>query len=106
MVQFQVEPDLLDLVPEYLQKRRQELAQVSELLRNKDFATLKRIGHQMKGNAALFGLGFLGEKGAELEGAARSEQEELILKVCQDMKRFIDEVVGQFPALEEDLNCN
>lgn len=64
------DPDIADLVPQYLARRRAELACLNAALQAADVAALQRAGHRLKGSAAGYGCAALGQLGAQLEAAA------------------------------------
>lgn len=55
----------------YLTRRRQDLIDCWEAIRNGDFEQLERIGHQIRGNAVTFGYEHLGSIAEVLESSAR-----------------------------------
>ena len=60
------------LVPEYLAKRRKDLAVLRTAAESRDCATAQRIGHNLKGTAMGYGFPSLGDIGKRLETAARA----------------------------------
>jgi HPt (histidine-containing phosphotransfer) domain-containing protein len=66
------EPDLADLVPQYLERRRAELPALHAALLVADVGALQKAGHRLKGSAAGYGCAALGALGAELDAAARA----------------------------------
>jgi len=44
-----VDADLDDLIPGYLQNRREDVKAVWQALENQDFETIRVLGHTMKG---------------------------------------------------------
>ncbi len=70
-----------DLIPEYVERRRAELANLKQLLAEGDFDFMRRIGHQNKGHAASYGFPELGEIATRLEVAA-AKQDKTALSAC------------------------
>lgn len=66
------EPDLADLVPQYLERRRAELPALHAALQAADLNALQKAGHRLKGSAAGYGCAALGALGAQLDVAARA----------------------------------
>ncbi len=66
------DPDIADLVPQYLNRRRAELGDLQAALQAADTVTLQRRAHRIKGTAAGYGCVELGDLAAELDGAARN----------------------------------
>src|SRR4051794_39748420 len=92
-ISVKVDSDLIDIFPEYLRKRKLDLANIPHLIQRNDFASVRSMGHQLHGNAALFGLDWLGERGAELEKVAQAGQIEEVIRLGQAMSDFLEKVV-------------
>jgi HPt (histidine-containing phosphotransfer) domain-containing protein len=59
-----------DLKIRYLERRRKDVVSFSEAIATGDFATLERMGHQIKGNALSFGFPELQDIGRDIEDLA------------------------------------
>lgn len=70
-IDVEVEPDLMDLVPMFLENRRREVGELRTALEVGDVATVEDIGHRMKGLGG-YGFAYVGEAGGALEEMARS----------------------------------
>jgi len=68
---YTVEPDLRDVVPGYLKKRRADVVSCCDALAAGDLASIQAIAHKMKGTGAGYGFPFLTEIGGKIETAAR-----------------------------------
>ncbi len=51
-----IDPDLKDLIPGYLQNRRNDIVNIKAALETKDFEFIQRQGHSMKGPGAGYGF--------------------------------------------------
>jgi HPt (histidine-containing phosphotransfer) domain-containing protein len=71
------EPELVEIMPYFMDCRRGDLTMIHEQLRQGDFAGLRIIGHNLKGTGASFGFDAVSEIGVRLEqgAAARSVDE-------------------------------
>ena len=65
-----VDPLIAPLVPGYLKSRGEDVQRIPGLLAAKDFAALRKLGHNMRGSAGAYGLAPLSEIGARIEAAA------------------------------------
>ncbi|MBS1824846.1 MAG: PAS domain S-box protein [Acidobacteria bacterium] len=65
-----VHPSVEKLVPQYLQRRLQDLTLLRDALARNDLEPIRRIGHNWKGTGAGYGLPIVTETGAALEDAA------------------------------------
>lgn len=64
------DPDLADLIPDFLANRRADLGRIAALIAARDGAGLRRIGHDLKGCGSAYGFDPISESGARLEHAA------------------------------------
>lgn len=65
-----IKPPLMELIPSYLRRRREDLIQFRMLLEGRDFQAIQQLGHKLSGNAATFGFKTLSQLGTDLEDAA------------------------------------
>lgn len=80
MSTFEVPPESRK---KYLARRLLELDQLEE---SQDLEFAKKLGHQIKGNAATFLFPSLTELGSGLEAAAIAQDEELMRKIAFDLR--------------------
>lgn len=67
-----IDPDILPLLPTYLERREEELIELKLKLSEKDFDALRVVGHNLKGTGAGYGIPEITEVGGRLEKAAQS----------------------------------
>jgi signal transduction histidine kinase/HPt (histidine-containing phosphotransfer) domain-containing protein len=87
---FDLPPEVLALVPQYLEGRVQDLQRLSEALAGRDYETIRDIGHKMKGTGASFGFPELTEAGALIESAAKKRDDDGIRLSLGDIQKAID----------------
>ena len=68
---IEVEEELRTLVPEYLENRRKEIRTLRNLLAEKDFVTLQRIAHNLRGSAGSINMMDISELAILMEEKAR-----------------------------------
>jgi histidine phosphotransfer protein HptB len=66
----EVEAELGDLVPGFLERKREEARKVVEAAAVADFGVVGALGHKLKGEGGSYGFDRLSEIGAALEQAA------------------------------------
>jgi HPt (histidine-containing phosphotransfer) domain-containing protein len=86
------DPLLLPLIPDYLQNRRRDVDRLTEALARKDFAALRKIGHDMAGSGGAYGLPPLSELGKLIEDAALAGDPMRIEMATADLQVFLDMV--------------
>ena len=87
-----VDPLIAPLVPNYLKNRATDLQRLTEALAGRDFATLRKAGHNMRGSAGAYGLPPLSEIGARIEDAALAQDAGPIGTALDDMRLFLQTV--------------
>lgn len=70
VVVVRVDADLEPLIPRFLEKRRAEVEVLRLAADGGDLATLRAVGHALKGTAGGYGFAHLTDLGARLERAA------------------------------------
>jgi HPt (histidine-containing phosphotransfer) domain-containing protein len=88
--------DVLELIPDYLESRRNELDILRGAVTQKDFATLMSYGHKMKGSGGSFGFDRISEIGSKLESAAKAQDRSAIEQEISDLEDYLArvEVIG------------
>lgn len=67
---FRISPEAIQ---KYVIRRQEDLQNLKTAIEKMDFASLRQIAHQIKGSAATFGFGDLGNKAGTLEEHALEE---------------------------------
>lgn len=74
----------------YIERRKTDLQSCEQALQSKDFETLARVAHQIKGNAVSFGFDELGNIAIDLETYAlehdASKLDQVIFRFSQFLK--------------------
>ena len=88
---------ILELIPDYLADRRDEVKVLLDAVTQKDFETLQSLGHQMKGSGGGYGLDPITVIGGQLESAARAQDLPAIEQEIADLRDYLErvEVVGK-----------
>lgn len=79
----EVDEDLLDLVPGYLQNQRNSQPELRAAVARGDLDALHRAGHRLNGSALMYGFGELGELGEAMEHGRLEEMEALLGRIDQ-----------------------
>jgi HPt (histidine-containing phosphotransfer) domain-containing protein len=95
----QIDKDLEDLIPGFLENRRAETPVLIQALKDSNFETLKSIGHKTKGNAGGYGFDELGKLGAQLEIAAPTKNKEVIQEILTQMQSYLEHVEVEYVSV-------
>ncbi len=93
----EVDPEIGDLIPDFLQHRRDDLSLLIGALERADFETLRSVGHRMKGEGVGFGFQVMSDIGAALEEAGRTKNTKLAQQQVWALSRYLDHVQVSVP---------
>jgi HPt (histidine-containing phosphotransfer) domain-containing protein len=82
-----IDPELAELIPEYLENRRKDASTIEVALMQFDFGTIQALAHNMKGTGGGYGFDGITEIGALLEKAAIARDPNAI---AQQLEQFRD----------------
>jgi HPt (histidine-containing phosphotransfer) domain-containing protein len=86
------DPKFSDLVPGFLQNRRNDVRTILDALDQGDFETVERLGHGMKGAGGSWGFQGISDIGADLEQAALKVDADASRKWVGRLSRYLDRV--------------
>ena len=86
----EMEPEVLELLPMFLEGSRTRLESLSGLLAERQFAEIQRLGHGLKGTSAMYQLPEFAELGRELEEAAQAADVAAISRCGSEWQRQIE----------------
>ena len=85
-------PKFADLIPAFLQNRRQDVVAMLDALDRGDFETVESLGHGMKGAGGSWGFHAITDIGAALEQAAGSADTDASRKCVGELSSYLDRV--------------
>ena len=85
-------PKFTDLIPGFLQNRRQDVIAMLDALDRVDFETVTTLGHNMRGSGGAYGFQAITDIGAALQQAAESADTEASRKWVGELSRYLDRV--------------
>ncbi len=86
-----VDPDLEDIVPEFLEDSWKELEELTRALQTKDYERIRFLGHSMKG-VGDFGFDYMRSIGASLELSAEGMQLEEAERLVEELSTYLESV--------------
>ncbi len=86
------DPDLEDLIPSFMQNRRNELVEIEGAVARKDFGFIRRIAHTWKGICRPYGFVHLETLSRSLEEAGEAENVADADNIAKEMKSYLDNV--------------
>ncbi len=70
----EIDADLADLIPQFMENRKNDLSQLQILAQQGDSAALIQLAHRLKGVAAGYGFAELSALASQLEIAAKAQE--------------------------------
>ena len=86
------DPDLQDLIPSFMDNRRNELVEIENAIERGDFESLRRFAHTWKGICRPYGFLQLEILSRSLEGAAERENQQETRELAALIRRHLDQV--------------
>ncbi|MGH7823358.1 MAG: Hpt domain-containing protein [Candidatus Binatia bacterium] len=85
-----VDPEIRDLIPDFLDNRRRDVAALADAVGARDFDAVYRLGHSLKGVGGGFGFDGISDIGRDIEGAALSKRLDDLEDRIQALRSYLD----------------
>lgn len=92
LLQISIDPDLRDLIPGFLQNRRQDIQTLQEALAVNNFDTIRTLGHRMRGDGGGYGFHTISDIGDALEKAALENNSHEIMARVQELSTYLGRI--------------
>jgi len=89
----QVDPEIEEIVPIFLQNRHDDVESIMKALQQDDFETIRILGHSMKGAGGGYGFDDITDIGHYLEQAAKERNSEMVRKHVEYLAAYLERVV-------------
>lgn len=91
-----VDPDLEELIPGFLDNRIKDLEALRTALSASDYKSAQSVGHSLKGVGGGYGFDGLSELGAKIETAAKSGAFDALPGLIDELADYLDRVEVKF----------
>jgi HPt (histidine-containing phosphotransfer) domain-containing protein len=88
----EVDPDLEELIPGFIQNRRLDIETIRRALTFSDYEKIRVLGHTMKGAGGGYGFDGISQIGKSLESAAKQGHDNIIENLLEDLNSYLDNV--------------
>jgi signal transduction histidine kinase/DNA-binding response OmpR family regulator/CHASE3 domain sensor protein len=88
---FPVSKEVLGLVPRYLASKQKQIEEARESLISRDFGSIRRFGHNLKGTGRGYGFPAIEQLGREIEKAAGEEDASRVAQQLDALHGFVIE---------------
>ena|SRR5580658_1753189 len=97
----EVDDELSDLMPGFLERKRAESKTIGAALARKDYQLVASIAHRFKGEGGSYGLELVTELGGGLEQAAKDHNDDDAMQLADELVKYLDRVEVVFhPTIE------
>jgi HPt (histidine-containing phosphotransfer) domain-containing protein len=86
----EVDPDLSDLIPGFLTRKRTDVAMILGAIARRDHAEVGRIAHRLTGEGGSYGFTLMTETGRLLEQAAAAGDDSQLTMLAHQLLDYID----------------
>ncbi len=95
-IRVDIDPDIADLVPGFLENRRLDVERLRAALASEDFAKIRLLGHSMKGAGGGYGFDAITDYGDALERAALAQDRVTIESTLRALADYLTRVEPVF----------
>ena len=88
----QVDPELIELVPGYLENRRKDIEFFLKAIEKADFESIRAKGHDLKGSGSGYGFDTVTEIGGWIEKAAKEKNSQAIREQIKNLSSYLGKV--------------
>ena len=92
-IQVNVDSELRELIPGFLENRARDAARMKEALERQDYEFLMRLGHSMKGVGGGYGFDEITRLGAEIERAAAARDAAMLGGLSAQLNEYVQRVM-------------
>ncbi len=86
------DPDLEDIIPDYLEDRKAECPVIRERALKGQFEDVRTAAHGMKGSGGCYGFSRISEIGRDIELAAKNSNLDEVLKQIDTLEAYLQAV--------------
>jgi len=95
-ITVQVDPDLRDIIPLFMENTRKDIDTISLAFSEKDGDTIRRISHSMKSYGSGYGFEYISRAGRAMEAAALKDDLSAVVEILTDLKNYLDKVTVSY----------
>ncbi len=86
---IQVDSDLEDLIPGFLENRQRDITTIFDALGRNDYDFIAKAGHTMKGVGGGYGFDAITDIGGSIEQAAKQKDPEKIKQCLSELANYL-----------------
>ncbi len=87
-----VDSDIEDLIPGFLENRQEDVKSIYDALEKEDYETIRILGHSMKGAGGGYGFDEITDIGRSIEESAEDKNQEEVKKWVINLSNYLDRI--------------
>jgi len=87
-----VDSDIEDLIPGFLENRQKDVKSIYDALEKEDYETIRILGHSMKGAGGGYGFDEITDIGRSIEESAEGKNQEEVEKWVVNLSNYLDRI--------------
>lgn len=92
----EIDSDLEDIIPGFLENRRNDIIDLRKFFENKQYQELERIGHKVSGSSGGYGFHQLGKIAKSIEKNAPEQNDGELNRLINEFKDYVENVSVKF----------
>jgi len=96
----EIDIDLEDIVPGFLENRRNDIVELESFYEKREYLELERIGHKVSGSSGGYGFHQLGKIAKSIELVAQEKKDDELNKLIEDFKSYVENVQVSFVKVD------
>lgn len=97
---IQVDEDLEEIMPRYLEIRRKELLELEQAVESEDFEKIRMLGHKLKGTGSAYGLDELSRLGTLIEDKAMEKEMGDVPQLTSRVRLFLENLEVEYVEID------
>ncbi len=93
IITVQVDPEFAEIAPKFLDSVKEFTETIQKAVQEEDYETCRVLGHRMKGEGRVFGLGPVSDMGASIQKAAQCSDPKSIITLTTQLSDYVSRVV-------------
>jgi len=99
----QILSQLRNIVPEFMERRRQDIETLRRALAGGDYPKISMVGHNLKGSGGGYGFQPISELGLQLEKSAAQNDDAEITRTIEALATYLQEVDVEYVTPPEEI---
>lgn len=96
----QVDEDLEEIMPRYLEIRQKELLELEDAVEKENFEQIRMLGHKLKGTGAAYGFEELSRLGMLIEDKAVAKDIIDVPQFTSEVRHFLEHLEIEYVEME------